>query len=335
MSFVSKSKFAKRADTEQANVAASAFAMVSTLRSQGSLSGNSEIGAVLVSNESFSSAQESQASEMLTGLMTSVEAFALQNPMFGSHAVTEQQKEAVGFALASAMNPRAHITRIGDKAQHKNTAFDVYIPDHSGVDPKKLGQKSLEAYDTKPNDETLNFTAAFALATASQNRFGEMFYKTVNLSPDQYAIEMEIPLITVHEQVRYELEQRLVDFKKRNIVNAEIDHTILKNDTLKIVPIVRAQTADAFVDSALIAPYAVTLEDGTSVQTSALKTNWRGSLFRVAQTDAQLAKGVLDQTDALDPGAVLTGVYVQFGAGANAEVVRIDTRNSPLNQFTE
>lgn len=334
--FISNSKYAKRADQEQVNVARSAFNMVQAIRKEGTLHSNPELGKVLISNESFTAGEESQASDMLTSLQASVESFFRGNPLAGAKQVTAQQAEAVSFALASAMNPRAHITRQGNTQKFvAQNAFEVYIPDHSGIDPSRLGQKSLEAYDTKANDETLNFTAAFALATATQNRFGEMFYKTVNLSPDQYAIEMEIPLISVYDQVRYELEKRLTDYNRKNIVNAEIDYTILKNDSLKITPVVRAQTLDAFVDPALVAPYAVVTEEGETVQTAPLKTNYRSSMFRLAQTDTQLAAGILNQTDALDPGAVLTGVFLQFGTGSTAEVVRIDTRNSPLNQFTE
>lgn len=335
MSFVSKSKFVKKADAEQVNIASTGFALAKELRTQGVLSVNADVAKSLISNESFSPGQEAAAVDMLNGLQVSIESFA--RGAGASKEISSQQREAVQFAMASAMNPRAHIQRLGAKPFVASGPMEAYIPDNSGLDPSRLGAATLEAYDTKPNDETLNFTAAFALATATQNRFGEMFYKTVNLSPDQYAIEMEIPLISVMPQVRHELEKRLVEFQRMNIVNAEIDHTILKNDTLKIVPIVRAQTLDAFVDPALVAAQSVVLESGESVQTAPLKTNYRASLFRLAQTDAQLQKGILDQTDALDPGAVLTAVYMEFVSadGNTKEVVRLDTRNSPLNQFTE
>lgn len=338
MSFVSTSKFAKRADQEHVNVAGAAFAMVESLRKEGTLHNDPQIGKALVSNESFGADIEKAAHDMLDGVKASVESFFKMDGAKLGVTVTPQQHEAVAFALASAMNPKESLAARREMKNLKSRGpFDVFIPDHSGLDPAKLGQKSLEAYDTKPNDETLNFTAAFALATATQNRFGEMFYKTVNLSPDQYAIEMEIPLISVYDQVRFELEKRLTDYNRRNIVNAEIDATILKNDTLRIIPVVRAQTADAFVDPTLVAPYAATTEDGEPIQTAPLKTNYRTSLFRLALTDTQLAKGVLDQTDALDPGAVLKGVYVLFTSadGNTKEVVRFDTANSPLNQFTE
>lgn len=338
MSFVNKSKYHKNASAELANVATSAFELVRDLRTAGSMTVSQDIGLAMISNESFNEGHEAAAMDTMRNLEASVESFFQNHAMVGSKTVTPQQKEAVTFALISAQNPRAHVTRQGNRNTFKpSNGLEAYIPDNSGIDPTKLGQRSLEAYDTKPNDATLDFTAAFALATATQNRFGEMFYKTINLSPDQYAIEMEIPLISVHDSVRHELEKRLTDFNRRNIVNAEIDHTILKNDTLKIVPIVRAQTADAFVDPALVAPYPVVLEDGTSVNTAPLKTNYRASLFRLSQTDAQMAKGVMDQTDALDPGAVLTAVYLQFSNadGSVKEVIKLDTRNAPLNQFTE
>lgn len=337
MTLVNQSKYSKNADVQEKIIANTGFTLASSMRQEGVLAHQANISNVLISNESFSPAELASAKSMSDGIVASVEQFFRDNPNVGATAVTPQQKEAVAFALTSAQNPRGHLTRAGDKVKFAPTnAFEVYVPDNSGLDPSKLGQKSLEAYDTKPNDEMLQYTAAFALATAMQNRFTEMFYKTVNLSPDQYAVEMEIPLISVHDQLRYELEKRLTDYNRLNIVNAEIDHTILKNDTLKIVPIVRAQTLDAFVDPALVAAQSVTLEDGTPVQTAPLKVNYRASLFRLAQTDAQMAKGILDQTDALDVGAVLTGVYVQFTSanGNTKEVVRIDTLNSPLNQFT-
>lgn len=335
-SFISASKYGKHADQEQVTLAKSAFGMVAHLRTQGELPSDPEMGKIVASVESFSQGEEAAASKMLTGLQASVESF-FRTAEAGGKTITPQQAEAVTFALASAMNPRAHITRVGNTFKPATGPFDVYLADRSGIDPTKLPKPTLEAYDTKPNDETLDFTASFALATATQNKFGELFYKTVNLSPDQYAIQMEIPLIMVHDEVKYELEKRLTDFNRRSIVNAEIDHTILKNDTLKIIPVWRDQTKDMFVDASLVAATPTVNEDGESITTAPLKTNYRSSLFRAAQTDAQLAKGVMNQTDALDTGAVLTAVYLAFSNadGSKTEVVRVDTSNLPLNQFGE
>lgn len=332
-----QSKYNKAAVLKEAATTAVGIQLANELVSAGRLTPPSEsISRVLISNESFSPAEESQAHAMTTSLADAIGQFFIAQPKVAGREVTDQQKQAVQFALLSAQNPSASLRRTGNVNQFKATnGLEVFIPDTTGLDPSKLGQRSLEAYDTKPNQEMLEFTAAYALATATQNRFTEMFFKTVNLGPDQYAVEMEIPLISVHDEVRYELEKRLTDFNMKMIVNAEIDHTILKNDTLKITPVVRAETVDAFVDPALVAPAVVVLESGESVSTAPLKVNHRGSLFRVAQTDAELAKGTLNQTDALDPGAILKGVYVQFGEDDAAEVVRFDTTNMPTNQFTD
>lgn len=337
-----KSKFSPNASHEDLSTMQAAFNLTSHLRDEGRLSiPSKDLMMKLLSNESFTATQSADAVEMLSTMQTTMESFNQLNPIGKdekgkAYGFSNHQLEAARFALTSAMNPLASLQRTGHKEKYKSAGpLDVFIPDNSGLDPSKLGPRSLEAYDTKPNDETLNFTAAFAIATATQNKFGELFYKTINMSPDQYAVEMEIPLISVHPQVRHELEKKVANFFKQNIVNAEIDHTILDNDTLKIVPVYREQTKDQFVDPALIAVQDIVLESGETIKTAPLKTNYRSTLFRVAQTDAQLAKGVLDQTDALDPGAKLDAVYIQFGTGADAEVVRIDTQGAPMNQFVE
>lgn len=336
MSTISSTKYGKKVGSAEQKVAQLGFDLVGTLRAEGSLSFDKDTAMQMISNESYAPEIQAQVGEMFSTLQVSVESFFKNESSPQAREITPAQATAVTYALMSAANPRAHLQRMGNKVQPQaGNKMAPFLPDHSGIDPTKLGQKSLEAYDTKPNDEMLNFTAAFALATATQNRFGEMMYKTVHLSPDQYAVEMEIPVISVHEQVRHELERRITDFNRLNVVNAELDHTILKNDTLRIIPVWRDQTKDAFVDAALIAPSDVTNENGEKIRTAPLRTNYRTSLFRVAQTDAELAKGVLDQTDALDPGAVLTAVYMAFTKGSDTEVVRIDTSNAPLNQFTE
>lgn len=337
MSFLlSNTKFKASVKKADENLANAAFQMAASLRGDGVLTPDPEISLIALSNESYTGTLVDRAATSMATLDSSLESYLNNHPKFGDAEVTAHQRQTVLFALTSAMNPRASIQRLGSKVQFQtNGPMDVFLPDLNGMDPSKLGQKSLEAYDTKPNDEMLQFTAAYAMATATQNPLAELFYKTINLSPDQYAVEMEIPLISVHSQIRYDLEKRLTDWHKLNVVNAEIDHTILKNDTLKIVPVWREQTKDAFVDEAIIPPVDRVLESGETVKTAPLRVGYRSSLMRVANSDAQLAKGAPDQTDALDVNALLDAVYVQFGTGADIEVVRFDTKNSPMNQFVE
>ena len=333
-----QSKYKVKNDAPDTMAAKVGFNAANYLISGGKLTHRPELALSFISNESFTPEIVSQAGDMITGIETSLEDFFRTAPLIGKDKVTPQQKRSLQYALMSAQNPSANIRRQGNTQPYVSAGpLDVFLPQQGGLDLDALGQRTLEAYDTKPNSEMLQYTSAFALATATQNRFPEMFYTTVHLAPDQYAVEMEIPLIGVHEEIRHELEKRLTEFERVNIVNAEIDHTILKNDTLKIVPIVRAQTLDAFVDPALVAAKQVVLESGETVQTAPLAMNYRTGLFRLAQTDAQLAKGTLDQTDALDTQAKLNAVYVLFTSpdGVTKEVVRIGTENSPLNQFTQ
>lgn len=314
---------------------AAAIAATEKLQGAGVLSMDSATVSALISNESFSEAQVKAAQGTLEQLIESCESFSRQEKPLAK--LDADRFRAMGYALASAMNPSQSLRRFADAQsfQSSGNPLDRYSAPAGGLDMSKMPASSLEAYDTKPNEDLMRLTAAYALAASQQNKFGELFFRTVNLSPDEYAISMEIPLIAVHDEVRYDLEVQLTDFKRRNVVNAEVDHTILKNNLLKITPVHRTQTADAFVDPALVAPTTVETERGP-VRTAPLKVNSRQSLFRLAQTDAQIAKGQLDQTDALDPSSChLDGFYVALTDGTTTEVVRFDARGMSLAQFMQ
>jgi len=352
------SKFNPRAvDHAQVNLAAAAIAMAQNAWADGKLKDHSENGqlsAAMISTESFeSSALRTQVEGTMQDLIDSCTNFARGSKvlsMIGAKRGQDGQLEAdmqshthqhamqaVGYALASAMNPRAHLTRQGNKQAGVTKAWnDVFSPDSGGIDPSKLGKATVESYDTKPNEDIMKLTAAYALATSTQNSFAELFFGTVNLAPDEYALSMEIPLIGVYDEVRYDMENVLTDFHRRNIVNAEIDHTILKNNMLLIVPVYRAETADSFVDTNLVAPRVIDTENGP-VNTAPLAVGIRTSLFRVSQTDAMIAKGALDQTDALDTNVLLKAFYIAFQSadGATKEVVRVEAEGMGMIQFLQ
>lgn len=336
------SKFNHRAvPQETVNLAAAAVAMADDLWNSQKTKTLGDSHQMLVSNESFSSAAASAVKTTLDDLIASCESFASTNTALRKLGASPDDRahamRAVGYALAAAANPRASLLRQGNKQELATTGWNnVYSPDTNGIDAKSIGVATIESYDTKPNAEQMKLTAAYALATSSQNKFAEMFFHTVNLAPDEYALSMEIPLIGVYDEVRYDMETVLTDFHRRNIVNAEIDHTILKNDLLKIVPVFRAETASSFVDQALV-PAAVVLTENGPINTAPLAVGIRASLFRVSQTDAMIAKGQLDQTDALDPGVTLKAFYVAFQSadGATKEVVKFPAEGLGMIQFLQ
>ena len=332
----SQSKFRKNVQADDVRLAGAAIAVAQHLKSSGHLALSQDVVKTLVSNESFSTAQVETAGSVLDGIVESCEGFVTNNKSL-FEGTTPAARQAMVNAMISAQNPRASLLRSADNQSYASSTgpFDKFIPHLAGIDAAKIPQATVEAYDTKPNEETLKFTAAFALTTATQNKTGELFFPTINLAPDEYAVSVEIPLLGIFPTFNYEPGQGLKEFPRRNAVGAEIDHTILRDDSLDFTPVRRSSTADLFVDSALITPYDYTNEAGETFKTSSLAIGVRATLFTVMQTDAELAKGELDQTDALDTGAELEFVDMLFTSadGNTKEVVRIPTLGLPGAQL--
>ncbi|WP_144106758.1 hypothetical protein [Paraburkholderia sp. BCC1886] len=197
---------------------------------------------------------------------------------------------------------------------------------------------ALEAYDEKENKNAVVYSVAYNLNAARQDEFGEAFYPTVVVTPDQVGYTVSIRLIEAYNEPKRPISgDPTKNFDRRNIVQAVIDPTILRNDQTKIIPVVRDESAKYFVSSSAVEPYAELLSDDTSVTTAPLKVGAKFSLLAISQTEALLETGLLDITDAIDTQLALAAVYVQFTQTVNdvttTEVVKFNTKNLPLATF--
>lgn len=313
----------------------------------------------LYSPESFTANGLSEAQEAFEGLdralkdiqgtvSEALEAHAIENNLSAFNEddgrprfrFTRSQLDAAAIGGVLAANPQAYFrVKPEDSLESQSSnPLNRFFADR--VNPGKRMQEALESYDNKENANTQNFTIAYNLNAANQNEFGETFFQTVVMSPETAALRLEIPLIAVHDEIRHRLEQSYTEFKRRNLVDAEVDHKILKNDTLKCVPVFRTAKQDAFVPSSLVSTYNVDLE-GQSIPTRPLAVDHRDSLLGLSQTDTLLESGILDSTAALDPSIVLEAVYIQLtraasgGDPAVTEVLRIPTKAFATATATE
>lgn len=196
---------------------------------------------------------------------------------------------------------------------------------------------ALEAYDEKENKNAVVYSVAYNLQAARQDEFGEAFFPTVVVTPDQVGFTVSIRLIEVYNEPKRAISGApSQNFGRKNIVQAVIDPTILRNDQTKIVPVYRTESAQYFVQNSQVEPYSVVLTDNQSVPTAPLAIGQKFSLLGVSQTEALLETGILDITDAIDSNVTLDAVYVQFttgGATPTTEVVKFNTRQLPLAVF--
>ena len=211
--------------------------------------------------------------------------------------------------------------------------------DARGGDTAARLKESLEAYDEKENKNAITYSVAYNLQAARQDEFGETFFPTVVVTPDQIGFNVSIRLVMVYDEVRRQTTGAVDNFGKRNIIQAVIDPTILKNDMTKIVPVYTDTSASKFVPAALLAPRNVMLDElqGEEVTTSALAMGQKLSLLGISQTEALMETGLQDSTDSIDPAIQLASLYMTVVGGTAAapvtEVLKFETLRLPQATF--
>jgi len=192
---------------------------------------------------------------------------------------------------------------------------------------------SLEAYDERENRNAVIYSIAYNMQASRQDEFGETFFPTIVVTPDNVGFGITVNLMMVYDGITREVSGTFQDFKKRNIIRAVADPTVLRKEQTRIVPVNRAQSVAKFVDPAIVAPYNLTLEDEV-ITTAPLKSGAKVDLLGISQTAALLANGTMNQTDSLDPSMSLNFVYATFTDGTSTDVLKFNVGNLPLANFT-
>lgn len=188
--------------------------------------------------------------------------------------------------------------------------------------------KAFEAYDEKENRNAVTYSMAYNMRAGRQDEFGEALFPTVVVTPDNVGFGVSIRLVQLFNDVKRDISGDLTNYEKKNILRAIVDHTILKNDSTRITPVVRAESVGYFVPAGDVAPAALNLE-GELINTAPLAVGKKVDLLALGQTDALIANGVLDTTDSIDPAVMLKNLYVKIGVN----VLRLTTVNLPLANF--
>lgn len=196
----------------------------------------------------------------------------------------------------------------------------------------------LEAFEERELRAAAAASAVYNIASSKQDMFGEAFYKTIVLSPDQVGITMKVSNTVVHGEVKHDNNGKPVNFNKINLLEAVRDHTILETHAIDIVPYMNPNdsTDSLFVDKTLIEPFETEV-DGVKVRTSALKMGMTCDLLGLAQAPGLMNNQVLDSTDTLDSRVTIKALYVKL---ANPDesvktVVKFNTMNMYRSGFNK
>jgi hypothetical protein len=301
------------------------------LNAQGHQFATKAVASSAFSMESMDSAMEMEVSRSVTSLNTALESIVASHGTGFAELTTAQRNAGVAAAIISGDIPgflRSPIERNVTATE----SIGFVAPYGSDFTDTRM-HEALEAYDEKENKNAVVYSVAYNMQAARQDEFGETFFPTVVVTPDQVGFTVSIRLISVYNEVRRQISGNLDNFNKRNIIQAVIDPTILQNDLTKIVPVFRPESEAYFVDPTLIPPQNVLLE-GETITTSALALGKKFSLLAISQTAALLETGLQDTTDSIDTAISLAAIYMKLGSGQTAEVIKFNTQRLPLATMT-
>ncbi len=285
------------------------------------------LGKAVVAMEGFSEARlgdlETAKQNLQQVLQSSLTGIA---DVAGLSYAQEQAAVVAGLQAAAPMEFMTKPIASGASLSPMGSETTVVVAGQQGsMDRRSI---SMEAFDERANKNAMVYSMVYNAVAARQDEFGEAFFPTVVQTPDQVGFMVNVKLIEVIDTIRREISGAVNNFNRKNIVKASIDHTILRNDITKIVPIHRAGvSAQYFATDVGTAQVEI---GGETVTTGALAVGKKFSLLGISQTDAAVAAGLQDETDAVDSAAKLQAVYVKL---ADGDVVKFNTLNIPTSTF--
>lgn len=301
------------------------------LDNNGSAFASKKTAAYSLSTESFNDTETAELNTAVESLSHALESIGQTHFSDTRVQLTDAQIQAATVAGVMTGDLRSAFSA---KQQNVVSTENLEVISASGADVVGSRIPAMESYDDRDTRTNTVFTVAYNMQSARQDELGETFFPTVVISPDQPGYVTSIRIVNVYDEVRRSVTGSLNDFKKRNIIQAVIDPTILRNNQTKIVPVARAGTEAYFVSSTDIAPAAVML-DGESIVTAPLAIGKKFSLLGISQTDALLSTGIMDSSDSVDTAVTLSNLFLKVTNGGDTDIVRFGTASTATSVFAQ
>lgn len=200
---------------------------------------------------------------------------------------------------------------------------------------------SQESFDGQQLNNAIYFSIAYNLGASVQDEFGETLYPTIPVSPTESGVSVSLEYVSImREYLRDKKGTPVVDADVDNyipVVKAMFDPSVFGVDTSALIPVFRqSENEDVFVSDAKYVDDTTTLQ---AITTAPLKFNKAIDILGVSQTDDMLAKGTMDNTDAVDRAVSLTKVYIELGtkgdgtAATAKEIIAYDVSGAASKRF--
>lgn len=283
-----------------------------------------------ISTESLNNNEE----QLLTNVYNNFESTIKTISQDFGISIEDFQVEAATIGGIFSANPKMTLS---SKMKSVNSDSIIVVP--NVIDGyMERPQIATEAYDERDNRNAQLYTIIYNLLASRQDDFGETFFPTIVVNPNEVGVTLSIKLFYVYNDFKRSVTGSLANYGRKNIIRAYADAEILKNELTRIVPVLRIGGADdntdKFVASTDVPAWAVSLSGNVSVNTSAIKVDTKIDLIGISQTNELINSGIMGPSDSLDTYIKLENVFFKVTDGTNTDVIKVSVENSPASTFT-
>lgn len=182
-----------------------------------------------------------------------------------------------------------------------------------GADGHARSDLTVECLDRNCGDHMITNTILYNIGLCGYNGLVGNLYPLIVMDPSMNGFRILAKLIYVHNGMTHDPSGALANFKRTNLIRAYADHTVLESDGILAIPVWNNGNKGLFVSAATIAPVSRSRKTET-FQTSYLKNGVELDLIGISQTPNEVARGVADQTYALQRDISLQDALVTVGA---------------------
>lgn len=299
-----------------------------------------------LSQESLGSTEVTKAQTDMDGVIKDINSVisGFAHPVSGeSLDLTTAQKDAALLVAKIGVCSREDIYNSIGKYRSVNADSDVPVVNagefvHDVVDNMQLareeyvGMLSREAFDGIKPHNPLYFSVAYNLLAARQDEFGEAFFPTIVIDPTQSGIVVENTYAALTDMINRTSRDDKSKYNKVPLIKVMFDSGVLSVNRNKCIPVYDAGRGE---DDLFLKDFKyVNKETGTDIVTAPLAVGKTISILGISQTDEMLAKGQMDNTDALDRSISLRKVYFEIKTEQDNEVFSFDAGAFAYNNFT-
>ena len=265
-----------------------------------------------LSQESLSTAEKQRAEQDHASLMS-----AIDDTLTSIAAPLSAEGASISSASINAAKKIAMLTMCSAESLKENFA-NFKSTSEAGVatigselfadDVVEATDLSREAFDGMQTHNALYFSVAYNLLASRQDEFGEAFFPTIVIDPLQSGLVVENTFaVLMNPNITRTARNDKAKYNKVNIVKIMYDNSVLTLDKNKCIPVYKN---DGSLDDLFLKDFkSVNKETGEDIVTAPLKVGEKISMLGISQTESMLAKGEMDNTDALDRSIQLRRVY--------------------------